>query len=166
MKLSRTNETERKHVWESIWKTLNASAPADEEVVKKICINQEYESSLWVWAVTWNQLCLHLSLFLHVGARSSTSSVRLGYSGGVFGRLEGMMSPIWVLWLLIYMRAFYFWLTHLLYDLPLMTMLYFSGVQKRKDESDDFNCNNVQTFNVLCNTSGITELVNDSHPLW
>lgn len=77
-----------------------------------------------------------------------------------------MMSPIWVLWLLIYMRAFYFWLTQSLYNFPLMTMLDFSGFQKRNDESNGFNCNNLQTLNVLCNTSGITELVNDSHPLW
>lgn len=64
------------------------------------------------------------------------------------------------------MRAFYFWLKHSLYDFPLMTMLYFSGFKQRKDESNDFNCNNLQTLNVLRNASGITKLVNDSHPLW
>lgn len=39
-------------------------------------------------------------------------------------------------------------------------MLYFSGFQKRKDESNHFNCNNLQTLNVLRNTSGNTKLVN------
>lgn len=62
------------------------------------------------------------------------------------------------------MRAFCFWLEHSLYDFPLMTMLYFSGFQKRKDESNHFNCNNLQTLNVLRNTSGNTKLVNDPPP--
>lgn len=77
-----------------------------------------------------------------------------------------MMSAIWVLWLLIYMRALYFWLTQSRYDFPLMDILDFSGFQKRNDESSGFNCNNWQTWIVLRNTSGIADLVNDSHPLW
>lgn len=83
-----------------------------------------------------------------------------------FWQTRRMMSPISVLWLLIYMHAFHFWLKHSLYDFPFMTMLYFSGFQKRKDESSEFNCNNLQTLSMLRNTSGIAELVNDSHPLW
>lgn len=50
-------------------------------------------------------------------------------------------------------------------SLPLVTMLYFMVSEKRKEESVDFNCNNLQRLNVLRNTSSFSDFVNDPQPL-